>query len=120
MGELMRDPVCNSVGNSYEREALLQAWARQPGRERDPLTNELVPSTLLFPNQALRRQIMAWLEEHSQYPKGGKPGSFLPCSRSRTRGSATTTTMTAMRTAATRRRAARKTVTRSRHLYHWH
>ena len=42
MRELMRDPVCNSVGNSYGRSALLQAWARQPGRERDPLTNELV------------------------------------------------------------------------------
>ena len=79
MGELMRDPVCNSVGNSYEREALLQAWARQPGRERDPLTNELVPSTLLFPNQALRRQIMAWLEEHSEYtPEGWETRQLAP------------------------------------------
>ena len=79
MRELMRDPVCNSVGNSYGREALLQAWARQPGRERDPLTNELVPSTLLFPNQALRRQIVSWLEEHSAYtPEGCDSRQLAP------------------------------------------
>ena len=75
----MRDPVCNSVGNSYGRAALLQAWARQPGHERDPLTNELVSSTLLFPNQALRRQIVAWLEAHTEYtPDGWETRQLAP------------------------------------------
>ena len=50
--ELMRDPVCTTVGNSFERAALLQAWARQPRDERDPLTNERVSSTALVPNHS--------------------------------------------------------------------
>lgn len=44
---LLRDPVSNSLGNTYERAALLQAWARQGDEPRDPLTNEAVPDTRL-------------------------------------------------------------------------
>ena len=77
--ELMRDPVCTTVGNSFERAALLQAWARQPRDERDPLTNERVSSTALVPNQTLRRQIVAWLDAHPEFtPDGWDSRQLLP------------------------------------------
>ena len=55
--QLFRDPVTNSLGNTYERAALLQAWAGPPGARRDPLTNAEVPDTRLVPNQDKRRQV---------------------------------------------------------------
>jgi STIP1 family protein 1 len=54
---LFRDPVTNSLGNTYERTALLRAWEGPPGARRDPLTNETVPDTRLVPNQDKRRQV---------------------------------------------------------------
>ena len=57
--QLFRDPVMNSLGNTYERAALLRAWAGPPGARRDPLTNEAVPDTRLVPNQDKRRQVLS-------------------------------------------------------------
>ena len=59
--QLMRDPVINCVGNTYERVAIVAAWAAQRGhkRKRDPLTNQWLANTTLVPNQALRRQARA-------------------------------------------------------------
>ena len=75
--ELMRDPVCNSLGNTYERAALVAAWARRPGHECDPLTNVKMPNTALVPNQTVRRQIVAWLDEEPAFVPEGWGGRML-------------------------------------------
>jgi hypothetical protein len=57
---MMRDPVVNLLGNTYEREAIERAWASQSGqRKRDPLTNTRLASNTLVPNQSMRRQVRA-------------------------------------------------------------
>jgi len=68
---LMRDPVSNSLGNTYERAALVAFWAQHPGNERDPLTGSPVPNTALVPNQAVRGLIVDWLDERPAFvPEG--------------------------------------------------
>lgn len=57
--ELFRDPVTTSAGHTYERMALLQAWAQRSyeGAVRDPLTNAALPSRKLYPCWLARRQV---------------------------------------------------------------
>lgn len=63
---LFRDPVFNSHGNTYERDAIRTAFAKQPsGPKRDPLTNSELPDARLVPDQRARRAVTAWLEEHA-------------------------------------------------------
>ena len=58
--QLFREPVINCIGNSYERAAIVAAWAAQRcKRKRDPLTNTRLANTTLVPNHALRRQARA-------------------------------------------------------------
>lgn len=58
---LMRDPVVTSGGNTYERAALLEGWARRVRGtpRRDPLTNRPLESRLLYVNWIARRQVRA-------------------------------------------------------------
>ena len=56
--ELVRDPVTTAMGQTYERAALVQAWARMP-RPRDPVTNQVLSTTALYPNLLARRQVRA-------------------------------------------------------------
>ena len=76
---LMRDPVSNSLGNTYERDALVAFWAGHPGNERDPLTGSPVPNTALVPNQAVRGLIVDWLDERPAFvPEGWGNRSLAP------------------------------------------
>ncbi|KAJ1460833.1 hypothetical protein M885DRAFT_414831, partial [Pelagophyceae sp. CCMP2097] len=52
--EPLRDPVVTADGHSYERYAILEWWANT-GRPTSPVTNEVLESTHLVPNIALRR-----------------------------------------------------------------
>lgn len=52
---LMRDPVTTSMGNTYERGALMRCWMGP--RKRDPLTGEEVLDTVLTPNMLARSQV---------------------------------------------------------------
>jgi len=75
--ELFRDPVSNSVGNTYERAAIEKHLAK-PGAKRDPLTNESLASALLFPNQIVRRQVQAFLDAHPDYTPEGWDSRLVP------------------------------------------
>jgi len=75
--ELLRDPVCNSVGNTYERAAIVAHLAK-PGAKRDPLTNEALANTTLIPNQSLRRQVQDFLDAHPDYTPEGWDSRLVP------------------------------------------
>ena len=57
LGIMMTDPVITSCGCTYEREAISEWFNR--GRSTDPLTNQLISSTLI-PNMALRHLIESY------------------------------------------------------------
>lgn len=57
---LMRDPVINQVGQTYERESI-EEWYKK--RRTDPVTSLKVPSKLLTPNLALKKLIIDYCDE---------------------------------------------------------
>lgn len=59
---LFRDPVFNSLGNTYERDAIRTAFDKQHWPKRDPLTNVELPDERLVPDQRARRAVTSWLE----------------------------------------------------------
>ena len=59
--ELMEDPVTTLAGNTYEKVHIM-AWFRT--HQTDPLTNAKLSSKRVVPNNLLRSQIHAWMEEH--------------------------------------------------------
>jgi len=75
--ELLRDPVCNSVGNTYERAAIVAHLAK-PGAKRDPLTNEALANTTLIPTQIVRRQVQSFLDAHADYTPEGWDSRMVP------------------------------------------
>lgn len=56
---LFVDPVVAADGNSYERNAIM-SWIEK--RATSPLTGEDLDHTLLIPNKALKRLVVAWGE----------------------------------------------------------
>jgi hypothetical protein len=56
--EVMEDPVIASDGHTYEREAI-EMWFRNNRNPRSPKTNQILSSTQLFPNYALKNAIEA-------------------------------------------------------------
>lgn len=54
--EIMRDPVFTSAGHTYERAALVAAWRLARPPFRDPLTNDVLATTALTPNWAMRSE----------------------------------------------------------------
>jgi len=54
--EIMRDPVTDSLGYTYER-AMIQEWFDH-GHDTSPIANVQLPNQLLVPNHALRTVIM--------------------------------------------------------------
>ena len=78
--ELFRDPVVNAAGHTYERVALLQAWALRgyEGAVRDPLTNAALDTRKLYPNWLARRLVAAFLEQHPGYVPDGWPDRGVP------------------------------------------
>jgi len=56
--EVMEDPVIASDGHTYEREAI-EMWFRNNRNPRSPKTNQVLSSTQLFPNYALKNAIEA-------------------------------------------------------------
>jgi hypothetical protein len=74
---LLRDPVSNCVGNTYERIAIVAHLAK-PGAKRDPLTNEALANTTLIPNQSLRRLVQDFLDAHPDYTPEGWDNRMVP------------------------------------------
>jgi hypothetical protein len=64
--DIMLDPVVAIDGHSYDRESIEQ-WFQS--HSTSPKTNEILPSTLLIPNRALRSRITEFLEENSTIRK---------------------------------------------------
>ncbi|KAL3928057.1 MAG: hypothetical protein SGBAC_012813 [Bacillariaceae sp.] len=60
--ELMRDPVMNRNGQTYERKCILQ-WLHK-GNTHCPLTREPLRPSQLVPNNALKVRIRRWSMEH--------------------------------------------------------
>lgn len=58
-GEIMEDPVVAADGVSYERAACL-AWFKKS--LVSPMTNQPLDTKMVFPNVALRSQIISWVE----------------------------------------------------------
>ncbi|KAG2485034.1 hypothetical protein HYH03_016237 [Edaphochlamys debaryana] len=58
--ELMRDPVVNALGFTYERAAI-EAWLRN--HDTDPETRQRLPNKDLAPNWTVKGLIRDWLEE---------------------------------------------------------
>lgn len=56
--EVMEDPVIAADGHTYEREAI-ELWFRNNRNPRSPKTNQILSSTQLFPNYALKNAIEA-------------------------------------------------------------
>lgn len=54
--EPLKDPVVAADGHTYERNAIQRWFAQSP---RSPITNVAVPSTMVYPNRALRDRTMA-------------------------------------------------------------
>jgi hypothetical protein len=76
--------VVTSCGHSYERGALLAAWAAaaaaRPGTagvRRDPVTNTQVTETIT-PNWILRKQVADWLQTHPGRVPEGWPDRNVP------------------------------------------
>lgn len=65
--EIMFDPVIAADGHNYERKNIT-TWFRESGSRRSPMTNEEMPSLMVFPNLALRGQIREWLETIKNKP----------------------------------------------------
>jgi uncharacterized protein YegL len=68
---IMRDPVCTTDGQSYDREAI-ESWFAT-GKTTSPATGAQLSSLQLFPNFALRKLIESFLRKHS-----GAQGSASP------------------------------------------
>ena len=67
--ELMEDPVVASDGHTYERKAIEQAieTARQKGEAvRSPMTNEVLPTTMLHSNMIVKRLCQEWNEKQKK------------------------------------------------------
>nr|KAF6498564.1 WD repeat, sterile alpha motif and U-box domain containing 1 [Rousettus aegyptiacus] len=62
--ELMQDPVIASDGYSYEKEAI-ENWISKKKRT-SPMTNLVLPSTVLTPNRTLKMAINRWLETYQK------------------------------------------------------
>ena len=75
---LLRDPVINAAGNTYEREALTDFWKLRP--RVDPLSSVLLCDATLIPNAFARQAVDAWLEAHCDagYTPDGWPCRELP------------------------------------------
>ena len=79
-GLLMRDPVVDACGATYDRE-FITTWFRQRRAEDQPLTspntNEILESDVLFPNRAINSRIRAEVDritaEIGRPPKRAKP-----------------------------------------------
>jgi len=74
---LLRDPVVNAAGHTYERAALACALSAgvRAGNEhpRDPLTNAELLTPLVFTNWTVRRLVAAFLAAHPQHTPDGWP-----------------------------------------------
>jgi len=60
-GEVMKNPSVNVVGQTYDMASIKEWYSR--GNLTDPLTGNLVKSTKIFPNLALKSQILRWHRE---------------------------------------------------------
>ena len=60
--EIMKDPVIDNEGISYEREAI-EEWLRR-GNTRSPCTKKTLQLSDLRPNIALRKSIEEWQQEN--------------------------------------------------------
>ena len=56
----MRDPVVAADGHTYERAAMVRWLAK--GKTTSPKTGAPLETSMLFPNHAIRRQIIEWRE----------------------------------------------------------
>ncbi|KAF7831136.1 U-box domain-containing protein 21-like [Senna tora] len=63
--ELMKDPVTLATGITYDRESI-ERWV-ESGNTTCPVTNLVLPNTLMVPNHAIRRLIQDWCVEHRSY-----------------------------------------------------
>lgn len=61
-GKVMDDPVLISSGHTYEREAILQEFAK--GELKDPITGEGLKDDVLSPNHALYGTIKLWRQRN--------------------------------------------------------
>eukprot|EP00747_Dinoflagellata_sp_TGD_P095661 gnl/TRDRNA2_/TRDRNA2_166551_c0_seq1.p1 gnl/TRDRNA2_/TRDRNA2_166551_c0~~gnl/TRDRNA2_/TRDRNA2_166551_c0_seq1.p1 ORF type:complete len:312 (-),score=32.11 gnl/TRDRNA2_/TRDRNA2_166551_c0_seq1:314-1228(-) len=75
---LLRDPVVNAAGNTYERSALEQYWSTVGRSWIDPLTNDALPHRELFPNWDMRRRVQVFLDAHPDYIPEGWPDRHVP------------------------------------------
>mmetsp|Transcript_7958 Transcript_7958/g.10931 ORF Transcript_7958/g.10931 Transcript_7958/m.10931 type:complete len:254 (+) Transcript_7958:332-1093(+) len=60
-GEVMKNPSINVVGQTYDMTSIKEWYSR--GNLTDPLTGRPVESAKLFPNLALKSQILRWHRE---------------------------------------------------------
>jgi len=63
---MFQDPVVVQSGNTYERLAIEEYW-RNSGCLRDPLTNQILSTAMVFPNLDKRRDVWAFLQQHHDY-----------------------------------------------------
>ncbi|CAK0896048.1 unnamed protein product [Prorocentrum cordatum] len=75
---VMRDPVVNLAGNTYDRVALQRITTRVCGRCVDPLTNEILSHSILIPNWDMRRRVQSFLDMHPGYVPDGWPDRRMP------------------------------------------
>ena len=61
-GEIMEDPVVAADGHTYERSSIMQWFDKNL---TSPMTNEAMTTKMLFPNHALKSQILDWVEKQT-------------------------------------------------------
>lgn len=79
---MFQDPVVVQSGNTYERSAIEEYW-KQVGCLRDPLTNQILTTWMLFPNLDKRREVAAFLQQHRDYTPRGWTSSDPPSPKSK-------------------------------------
>jgi len=79
---MLRDPVVNLAGHTYERSALETYWTAQATSTRglmDPNTNQPVRNRTLITNWDKRKDVAAWLERHPDItPEGWETREVPP------------------------------------------
>ena len=73
--EPMLDPVYTCDGFVYER-AQIELWLKD--HSRSPMTNLELPNKNLTPHTALKQEIDAWLEKHSEQAQNHVQAELFP------------------------------------------
>ena len=70
--QLMLDPVIAQDGFTYERSAI-EMWFKN-GNDTSPMTNDLLPSLVLIPNNNLKSQVTSWNDDRKRFLRSAAAG----------------------------------------------